>query len=74
MPILPTTIGSYPKPDYLRIPEFKSKHPDPARRYSQYLTTRTEEDLEFLTKATRENVLHQVSAGIHITTAYRQDV
>jgi hypothetical protein len=30
---LTTTIGSYPKPDYLRIPVFRPKSPDPTRRW-----------------------------------------
>lgn len=68
MTITTTTIGSYPKPEYLRIPNFVPKHPDPTRRYSEYLESRSDEDLELLEKATRENVLHQVNAGIDIPT------
>ncbi len=63
-----TTIGSYPKPDYLRIPAFVPKHPDPTQRYTEYLASRTAEDDALLTRATRENVLHQVEAGIDIPT------
>ena len=68
MPLETTTIGSYPKPDYLRIPEFVPKHPDPTKRYTEYLSTRTPEDDDLLTRATHENVQHQVEAGIGIPT------
>lgn len=68
MTIPTTTIGSYPKPDYLRIPNFVPKHPDPTRRHSEYLKSRTDDDLVLLEKATRENLLHQVNAGIDIPT------
>lgn len=66
--ITTTTIGSYPKPDYLRIPNFVPKHPDPTRRYSDYLKSRTAKDIDLLDKATQENVRHQVNAGIDIPT------
>ena len=68
MPIATTTIGSYPKPDYLRIPNFVPKHPDPTRRYTEYLASRTPQDDELLTRATHDNVHHQVEAGIDIPT------
>ncbi len=63
-----TTIGSYPKPDYLRIPEFVPKHQDPTRRYSEYLASITDDDRERLERATHENIQHQVAAGIDIPT------
>ncbi|MGI9425230.1 MAG: hypothetical protein ACR2PA_18700 [Hyphomicrobiaceae bacterium] len=63
-----TTIGSYPKPDYLRIPNFVPKHPDPTRRYTEYLNSQTPEDMALLDKATHDNVRHQVDAGIDIPT------
>jgi 5-methyltetrahydropteroyltriglutamate--homocysteine methyltransferase len=68
MPITTTTIGSYPKPEYLRIPNFVPKHPDPTRRHSEYLKSRTDDDRVLLERATKENVLHQVDAGIDIPT------
>ncbi|MHA1165891.1 MAG: cobalamin-independent methionine synthase II family protein [Alphaproteobacteria bacterium] len=68
MPIRTTTIGSYPKPDYLRIPDFVAKHPDPTRRYSEFLASRTPEDEALLKRATHETIQHQVSAGIDIPT------
>ena len=68
MTILTTTIGSYPKPDYLRIPNFVPKHPDPTRRYSEYLQSRSRKDVELLHHAVHENVMHQVDAGIDIPT------
>lgn len=68
MALLTTTIGSYPKPDYLYIPAFVPKHPDPTRRYSEFLATRTTQDDALLDRATLENVRHQVEAGIDIPT------
>jgi len=68
MGLTTTTIGSYPKPDYLRIPEFVPKHRDPTHRYSEYLASITDDDRERLERATRENVQHQVAAGIDIPT------
>jgi len=68
MAILTTTIGSYPKPGYLRIPDFIAKHPDPTRRYSEFLASRTPEDEALLKRATHETVRHQVDAGIDIPT------
>ena len=68
MALLTTTIGSYPKPDYLHIPPFVPKHPDPTRRYSEYLASRTAQDDALLDRATRENVRHQIEAGIDIPT------
>ena len=68
MTITTTTIGSYPKPAYLRIPNFVPKHPDPTRRHTEYLASRTDEDLILLDRATRANVCHQVDAGVDIPT------
>lgn len=68
MTIRTTTIGSYPKPDYLRIPPFIPKHPDPTKRYTEYLASRTPDDDALLERATHENVRHQVDAGIDIPT------
>ena len=68
MALRTTTIGSYPKPDYLRIPPFIPKHPDPTRRHGEYLARRTEADAALLRRATIENVRHQVDAGIDIPT------
>jgi len=68
MELKTTTIGSYPKPDYLRIPPFIAKHPDPTERYKAYLASRTDEDNALLIRATEENVRHQIEAGIDIPT------
>ncbi len=59
MGLTTTTIGSYPKPDYLRIPEFVPKHRDPTHRYSEYLASITDDDQERLERATREYVHQQ---------------
>ena len=61
MALLTTTIGSYPKPDYLRLPAFQPKHPDPTRRYSAYLEDQSDADRALLRRAIREAVRHQVA-------------
>ncbi|MCH9046501.1 MAG: cobalamin-independent methionine synthase II family protein [SAR324 cluster bacterium] len=68
MPVPTTTIGSYPKPSYLRLPNFKPKQHDPTRAYSEYLKIRSEEDQRLLVRASEEVVRHQVEAGIEIPT------
>lgn len=68
MPLLTTTIGSYPKPAYLRVPNFVPKHPDPTQSYSEYLQAFTPEDLALLERATHDTVRHQTDAGIDIPT------
>jgi hypothetical protein len=73
MDLTTTTIGSYPKPDYLRIPEFVPKHQDPTHRYSEYLASIIDDDQERLERATRDNVQHQVAAGIDIPSAVDLD-
>lgn len=67
-PLLTTTIGSYPKPDYLRFPTFKPKQEEPTRAYSEYLRRRTEADVALVRRATEEVVRHQEAAGIDVPT------
>ena len=72
MALLTTTIGSYPKPDYVPTPDwFRAQNtslPDPTRSYDEYLQTHTEEVETLLVKGTQAAVLDQVNAGIDIPT------
>jgi 5-methyltetrahydropteroyltriglutamate--homocysteine methyltransferase len=67
-PLLTTTIGSYPKPDYLSFPTFRPKQSDPTGAYSDYLRGRTAEDEARVRQATAEVVRHQVEAGVEVPT------
>lgn len=72
MALLTTTIGSYPKPDYLPTPDwFRSQStslPDPTRSYDEYIDAHTEAIETLLVKGTQEVVLEQVNTGIDIPT------
>ena len=63
-----TTIGSYPKPASMTLPGFIAKHPNPTARYTEWLETRTEEDLKTALEGARTIVQEQVSCGIDIPT------
>jgi 5-methyltetrahydropteroyltriglutamate--homocysteine methyltransferase len=73
MPLVTTTIGAYPKPDYLEIPDwFKSdggpNTSDPTTAYTDFMG-QTGDDLEaLLARAISEVVADQVDAGIEIPT------
>ena len=67
-PLPTTTIGSYPKPGYLRFPSFKPKQADPTGAYTEYLRRRTDEDAARVQRATEEVVRHQVDAGVDVPT------
>lgn len=75
MPIRTTTIGSYPKPDYVRIPNWfevrRSVAPgkwNPTEAYDRFLAEGGGEDGPLLDRGTQEAVLEQVSCGIDIPT------
>ncbi len=75
MPLLTTTIGSYPKPAYVEIPDwFRCGGPntdDPTSTHTAFMREAGEEgkDIEeMLARGTREVVLDQVGAGIDIPT------
>lgn len=63
-----TTIGSYPKPDGMSLPGFIAKHPNPTARYTEWLKTRTDEDVQAALEGARAIVREQVSCGIEIPT------
>ena len=73
MPLLTTTIGAYPKPDYVKAPDwFRSRMgpntTDPTSDYTDFLREAGDEVEETFVRATREAVADQVGAGIDIPT------
>ena len=70
MPLLTTTIGAYPKPDYLDLPDwFRVGGPsgeDPTAAYTAYLKDAPAELEADLDRATRLAVQEQVEAGIDV--------
>ena len=72
MALLTTTIGSYPKPEYVPVPDWFQEEStvikDPTEAYEDYLRSGQEEMEELLVRATREVVEDQVQAGIDIPT------
>jgi 5-methyltetrahydropteroyltriglutamate--homocysteine methyltransferase len=72
MPLLTTTIGAYPKPEYVPIPDwFQSGNTiaqDPTRAYDNCDRCQGEEAEALLDQATKEVIEAQVRAGIDIPT------
>ncbi len=72
MPLLTTTIGAYPKPDNVDVPDwFRCGGPgagDPTSAYTDYMREAGREVRGRLDRATREVVLDQVEAGIDVPT------
>ncbi len=72
MALVTTTIGAYPKPDYVKIPDwFRCGGPDtddPTSGHTAFLREAGEDVEEMLARATREAVLDQVNAGVDIPT------
>ena len=72
MALRTTTIGSYPKPDYVTIPDMfqdrveTMKHP--TRDYAEAVRSLGGEAEAILARGTREAVLDQVGAGVDIPT------
>ena len=66
--MLTTTIGSYPKPESMSLPGFIAKHPNPTARYSEWLATRSDADLEAALEGACAIVREQVGCGIDIPT------
>jgi 5-methyltetrahydropteroyltriglutamate--homocysteine methyltransferase len=70
MPIQTTTIGAYPKPDYVPIPDWfqgeSTTAKDPTKAYDNCSECQSPEADELLDRATREVVLEQVRIGIDV--------
>ncbi len=72
MPLLTTTVGAFPKPDYVETPDwFRCGGPNaenPTGAYTEYLRSAGSEAEEALGRGVREAVLDQVAAGIDVPT------
>ena len=72
MPIRTTTIGAYPKPDYVPIPDWFREEStvaqDPTKALDDCIECHGPQAEELLDRATREVVLEQVRLGINIPT------
>lgn len=72
MALLTTTIGSYPKPEYVPTPDWfrtgSSDRTEPTKAYDEYLRTQPEDSDARLVRGTHEAVRDQVEAGIDVPT------
>ena len=70
--LLTTTIGSYPKPEYVPVSDWFQEETtvikDPTAAYDQYLRTYQNEAEALLDRATREAVEDQLRVGIDVPT------
>lgn len=73
MPLLTTTIGAYPKPDYVRLPDWFT-HPegpdaaDPTRGWADAMEALGDDAETVIARGVREVIDDQVRAGIDIPT------
>ena len=72
MTLLTTTIGSYPKPDYIPTPDWfragTDRLADTAETEAAFLASRSEANEALFARGTHEVVLEQVQAGIDVPT------
>jgi len=77
MPLLTTVIGSFPKPEYLKVPSWfetgTSDHSGNATvAYTEFLVNQTPDELDktekTMIRATKEVIQEQCSCGINIVT------
>ena len=73
MPLVTTTIGAWPKPDYVRLPDWfagpqGTDSTDPTRGWADAMSALRDEAEEILARGVREAVGDQVGAGIDIPT------
>lgn len=72
MPVQTTTIGAYPKPEYVPIPDWFQEDStvakDPTRALDNCIECQDPQTMELLDRATREVVLEQVLLGIDVPT------
>lgn len=69
IPLVTTTIGSYPKPSYIHLPDWfhTTDFTQPSKSYEQYIH-QTTDTVDALDRATREVVQQQEQLGIDIPT------
>jgi len=72
MALLTTTIGAYPKPDYVPVPDWFQEEStitrNPTEAYEVYLRNRPIDIEAILDRATREVIEEQVNVGIDVPT------
>ncbi len=72
MPILTTTIGAYPKPDYVPVPNWfdmgDQRRAAPTTAYEEILANQDRDHTEQLDRGVREVVIEQDEVGIDIPT------
>ena len=72
MSLLTTTIGAYPKPNYVPTPDwFRAQNlslADPSKAYEEYLQAEADNLEALLDQGTHDAVLDQVKVGIDIPT------
>ena len=68
MPIKTTTLGAYPKPDYVPTPDWFRAGNAPTLAYNDYLANATDKVAALLDRATHEVINKQVELGIDIPT------
>lgn len=73
MPMLTTTIGAYPKPAYVRLPDWFAQPggtsiPDPTRDWAGAMAALGRDSEPILARGVRSAVDDQVEAGIDIPT------
>lgn len=72
MALLTTTIGAYPKPSYVPVPDWfqgeSTAGENPSQMYNTYLQSRVENAIWILDLATYEIIEEQVRLGIDIPT------
>ena len=70
MALLTTTIGAYPKPDYVPTPDWFREGgtglSNPTEAYQKYLTNLPNNIEEILDRSTQEVVKDQVNVGVDI--------
>ena len=70
MGLLTTTIGAYPKPEYVKLPDWFGNldTSDPTRGWAEALNAMGDDVNSILERGTHEAVNDQVDAGIDIPT------
>ena len=68
MTLLTTTIGSYPKPEYVQVPDWFHQPTGVAKLYDQAVRDRADELEPLFVRGTHEVVREQVALGIDVPT------
>jgi 5-methyltetrahydropteroyltriglutamate--homocysteine methyltransferase len=66
--MLTTTIGSYPKPSFMRLPHPFASRDEPTTPYTRWLESRSPEDVTHIIEGTKVIVEEQCACGIDIPT------